>query len=84
MARRRSKKKRTKGFRVRFLELKGKLKEKRSKRVILHKSFKRSFREDYHRDLDVPGMMYHIMATIMILAVLIFLKIDGKKHIIKE
>lgn len=63
MARRHSKKKRTKGFRVRFLELKGKLKEKRSKRVILHKSFKRSFREDYHRDLDVPGMMYHIMAS---------------------
>lgn len=26
-----------------------------------HKSFKRSYREDYARDTDVPGMMYHIL-----------------------
>ena len=26
-----------------------------------HKSFKRSYREDYKRDLEVPGMMYHIL-----------------------
>ena len=28
-----------------------------------HKSFKRSYREDYKRDLNVPGIMYHIVAT---------------------
>lgn len=26
-----------------------------------HRSFKRSYREDYVRDLEVPGMMYHIL-----------------------
>ena len=28
-----------------------------------HKSFKRSYREDYTRDLEVPGIMYHILNT---------------------
>ena len=28
-----------------------------------HKSFKRSYREDYMRELEVPGMMYHILNT---------------------
>ena len=56
-----------KGFRVRFLEIKGKTKEKRFGRVRLHKSFRRSYREDYHRELEVPGMMYHIFATFRIL-----------------
>lgn len=55
-----------KGFRVRFLETKGKVKEKRGERVRLHKSFKRSYREDYQRDLEVPGIMYHIFASFKI------------------
>lgn len=38
-----------------------------SKRVRLHKSFRRSYREDYVRDLEVPGIMYHIFATFKIL-----------------
>lgn len=29
--------------------------------VFKHRSFKRSYREDYVRDLQVPGMMYHIL-----------------------
>lgn len=29
--------------------------------VFKHKSFKRSYREDYVRDLEVPGIMYHIL-----------------------
>ena len=29
--------------------------------VFHHKSFKRSYREDYVRELNVPGMMYHIL-----------------------
>ena len=28
-----------------------------------HKSFKRTYREDYLRELEVPGIMYHIFAT---------------------
>lgn len=30
-------------------------------KVFKHRSFKRSYREDYKRDLEVPGMMYHIL-----------------------
>ncbi len=52
-----------KKLRERIVEFKDFVKKKRSKRIILHKSFKRSFREDYYRDLNVPGMMYHIMAS---------------------
>lgn len=38
-----------------------------SKRVKLHKSFRRSYREDYKRDLEVPGMMHHIFATFKVI-----------------
>lgn len=38
-----------------------------SKRVKLHRSFKRSYREDYRRDLEVPGIMHHIFATFKII-----------------
>lgn len=38
-----------------------------TKRVHLHKSFRRSYREDYVRDLEVPGIMYHIFATFKII-----------------
>ena len=33
----------------------------------LHKSFKRSYREDYHRDLQVPGPITHAAETFKIL-----------------
>lgn len=56
-----------KSLKVRFLELKARIKEKRSERVRLHKSFKRSYREDYHRELEVPGIMYHIFASFRII-----------------
>lgn len=32
-------------------------------RVKLHKSFRRSYREDYKRELEVPGIMYHTFAS---------------------
>ena len=32
-------------------------------RVRLHKSFKRSYREDYTREIEVPGITYHAMKT---------------------
>ena len=56
-----------KGLRVRFLETKGKIKEKRGKRVRLHKSFRRSYREDYQREIEVPSITYHIFATFRII-----------------
>jgi hypothetical protein len=56
-----------KGLKVRFLEVKGKTKEKRAGRVRLHKTFRRSYREDYSRDLEVPGITYHIFAALRII-----------------
>ena len=56
-----------KGLRVRFLETKGRIKEKRGEKVLLHRSFRRSYREDYKRDLDVPGVMYHIFAAFKVI-----------------
>lgn len=32
-----------------------------------HKSFRRSYREDYVRELEVPGIMYHAMATFRVI-----------------
>ena len=39
----------------------------RKKSISPHKSFRRSYREDYARETNVPGMMYHIFATFRIL-----------------
>ena len=39
----------------------------RPSKVKLHKTFKRSYREDYIRDIEVPGVMYHIFATFKII-----------------
>lgn len=33
----------------------------------LHKSFKRSYREDYARGTEVPGIMYHIFASFRVI-----------------
>lgn len=63
----RIKRREKKGIKVRFLETKGKIKEKRAHRVRLHKSFRRSYREDYYRNLEVPGMMYHIFASFKVI-----------------
>ena len=51
---------------VRFKRTKGwiaKIKSKRSGRVRLHKTFRRSYREDYRRELEIPGMFAHAVAT---------------------
>lgn len=44
---------------------KAKIEARRAKhpRVKLHKSFKRSYREDYVRKLEVPGLMHHAANT---------------------
>ena len=36
---------------------------KSRKKMGPHKSFRRSYREDYERELEVPGIMYHVMAS---------------------
>jgi len=38
-----------------------------SKRISPHKSFKRSYREDYQRETNVPGIMHHIFAAFKII-----------------
>ena len=35
----------------------------KKQRVGVHKTFRRSYREDYKRELEVPGMMSHIFKT---------------------
>ena len=42
-------------------------KDEKSRRVKLHKSFKRSYREDYARELQVPGLLHHSMDTFRII-----------------
>lgn len=40
-----------------------KIRAERSKHVHLHKSFRRSYREDYARSLETPGLLSHAMLT---------------------
>lgn len=49
--------------RKRISWLKERFKKNSSKRINPHKTFRRSYREDYARETNVPGIMYHIMAT---------------------
>lgn len=56
-------KKEKKRFRDFWRGQKQKRVEKNKKRVKPHKSFRRSYREDYRRETPVPGIMYHIFAT---------------------
>lgn len=56
--------------RPRFLKrMKNFLKKKfdRPSKKNPHKSFRRSYREDYQRETEVPGIMYHIFATFKII-----------------
>lgn len=44
-----------------------KYKERRAAHPPLHRSFKRSYREDYHRPLQTPGLLSHAMTTFQII-----------------
>ena len=44
----------------------GKL-ERRQRKVRLHRSFRRSYREDYNRSTELPGLMAHAFATLKII-----------------
>ncbi|MBQ3306394.1 hypothetical protein IJH02_03105 [Candidatus Saccharibacteria bacterium] len=54
-------------FKESFKNKRDKIWAKRSKRVRLHRSFKRSYREDYERPLEVPGLLHHAMTTFRII-----------------
>ncbi len=55
------------GYRTKYIEHRDKIWAKKSARVRLHRSFRRSYREDYHRDLEAPGMLHHTFDTLKIL-----------------
>ena len=42
-------------------------KTKKAKKNNPHKTFKRSYREDYKRETNIPGIMYHILASFKII-----------------
>ncbi|MBQ3310194.1 hypothetical protein IJG73_02015 [Candidatus Saccharibacteria bacterium] len=44
-----------------------KVHRERYPRVKLHKSFRRSYREDYARKLEVPGLMHHATTTFKVI-----------------
>lgn len=46
-----------------FQSLKTKIRDFRAKHIHLHKSFKRSYREDYMRQTSTPGLLSHAMIT---------------------
>lgn len=52
---------------VMFRKLNLKTKKRHSNSKNPHRSFRRSYREDYQRELEIPGIMAHIFATLKIL-----------------
>lgn len=48
---------------IKIKTVKTKISEARSKHLHLHKSFHRSYREDYLRKTDTPGLLTHAMLT---------------------
>lgn len=56
------------GFRMKRSETSQKIWRKKSNRVKYHHSFRRSYREDYERPLNVPGLLHHAMTTLKLLA----------------
>ncbi len=54
-------------FKENFKKTRAKIWGKKSERVRLHRSFKRSYREDYNRPLETPGLLHHAMSTFQLL-----------------
>lgn len=48
---------------IKAKSIKAKISEARSKHLHLHKSFRRSYREDYLRKTETPGLLSHAMLT---------------------
>ena len=60
-------KKPRKTFKEAFYSTREKIWAKKNARLKLHHSFKRSYREDYARGLQAPGLVAHAMSTLKIL-----------------
>jgi len=56
-----------KTFRQSFHEHRDRVWRKKSRRVTLHRSFKRSYSEDYVRPLEAPGLLSFAMTTLIFL-----------------
>lgn len=50
-----------------FKKLQTKIQSRRAGHVHLHKSFKRSYREDYQRKTETPGLLSHAMTTFQLI-----------------
>ena len=60
-------KKPRKTFKQAFYDSREKVWAKKNERLKLHHSFKRSYREDYARGLQAPGLVAHAMSTLKII-----------------
>lgn len=54
-------------YRASFLKYREKIWDRKRARVRLHTSFRRSYREDYDRDLEMPGLMSHAVSTFKVI-----------------
>ena len=50
-----------------YKKLQTKIQSKRAGHVHLHKTFKRSYREDYQRKTETPGLLSHAMTTFQLI-----------------
>lgn len=50
-----------------FKKLQAKIQSKRAGHVHLHKTFKRSYREDYQRKTETPGLLSHAMTAFQLI-----------------
>ena len=60
-------KKPRKSFKEAFYSTREKIWNKKRARLKMHHSFKRSYREDYIRGLEAPGLVSHAMSTLKII-----------------
>ena len=56
-----------KSFKEAFVEARERIWNKKRARLRLHHSFKRSYREDYQRKLEAPGLVQHATSTLKII-----------------
>lgn len=56
-----------KSFKEAFYSTRDKIWAKKNERLKLHHSFKRSYREDYMRGLQAPGLVAHAVSTLKII-----------------
>ncbi len=65
--RRKKSRKTYKTFRESYYDTREKIWNRKRARLRLHHSFKRSYREDYKRGLDIPGLVAHATGTMRII-----------------